>query len=207
MSHTLILNADYSPVSVLPMSSLCWQDAMKALSLGSIQVLHAYDNWTVNSPRLSFAVPAVAVLREYRKVRRAFIFSDDMVKLRDLYVCQYCNERFPERRLTMDHVVPKSHGGPYNAANLVAACEPCNSRRGNNIRVQPRRAPYRPTYRELADKIRRFPITIPHVSWAEYIGWEASLIRVSEPLGMPGYAAGAEPSRFLQGLLAEPGQN
>ncbi len=31
----------------------------------------------------------------------------------------------------MDHVVPRSHGGPRTFENIVAACRPCNSRKGN----------------------------------------------------------------------------
>lgn len=31
---------------------------------------------------------------------------------------------------TLDHVVPRSMGGPLNLANLVLACQACNNRRG-----------------------------------------------------------------------------
>jgi len=31
---------------------------------------------------------------------------------------------------TLDHVVPRSMGGPLNAANLVLACQACNNQRG-----------------------------------------------------------------------------
>ena len=32
---------------------------------------------------------------------------------------------------TIDHVMPKSRGGPDTWENLVAACTPCNNRKGN----------------------------------------------------------------------------
>jgi 5-methylcytosine-specific restriction endonuclease McrA len=31
---------------------------------------------------------------------------------------------------TLDHVVPRSLGGPLNPANLVLACQACNNQRG-----------------------------------------------------------------------------
>jgi len=31
---------------------------------------------------------------------------------------------------TLDHVVPRSMGGPLNPANLVLACQACNNQRG-----------------------------------------------------------------------------
>jgi 5-methylcytosine-specific restriction endonuclease McrA len=31
---------------------------------------------------------------------------------------------------TLDHVVPRSMGGPLNPANLVLACQACNNERG-----------------------------------------------------------------------------
>jgi 5-methylcytosine-specific restriction endonuclease McrA len=31
---------------------------------------------------------------------------------------------------TLDHVVPRSKGGPLNPANLVLACQACNNQRG-----------------------------------------------------------------------------
>lgn len=31
---------------------------------------------------------------------------------------------------TLDHVLPRSQGGPLNASNLVLACQACNNQRG-----------------------------------------------------------------------------
>lgn len=43
--------------------------------------------------------------------------------------CQYCREQFSEDELTFDHVVPITQGGKKTWENIVAACEPCNSRK------------------------------------------------------------------------------
>jgi 5-methylcytosine-specific restriction endonuclease McrA len=50
---------------------------------------------------------------------------------RDGHRCQYCGSR---DRLTLDHVLPKSRGGPDSWDNLVAACVPCNNKKGNHLR-------------------------------------------------------------------------
>lgn len=41
------------------------------------------------------------------------------------YRCAYCGEK--PKKLTMDHVIPLSKGGPHTASNIVPACGSCNS--------------------------------------------------------------------------------
>jgi len=41
--------------------------------------------------------------------------------------CYWCRHKFGEAKLTIDHVIPLSLGGPHERANIVAACKPCNS--------------------------------------------------------------------------------
>lgn len=47
---------------------------------------------------------------------------------RDDNRCTYCGAT---GSLTVDHVMPSSRGGGSDVANLVAACVPCNSSKGN----------------------------------------------------------------------------
>ena len=56
---------------------------------------------------------------------RAYVFSQNANR------CFYCGER--KERLTLDHVIPTSHGGTGRVANLTAACLPCNQRKGNQL--------------------------------------------------------------------------
>ncbi|MEY3180726.1 MAG: Synechococcus phage [Pseudomonadota bacterium] len=45
--------------------------------------------------------------------------------------CAYCG-RWNERKLTIDHVVPKSKGGPhFQKGNMVPSCLSCNSSKSN----------------------------------------------------------------------------
>jgi hypothetical protein len=53
------------------------------------------------------------------------------ILLRDDETCQYCGKR--TRDLTLDHVIPRSRGGPSTWENLVACCKLCNGRKGNRL--------------------------------------------------------------------------
>jgi 5-methylcytosine-specific restriction endonuclease McrA len=67
---------------------------------------------------------------------------------RDHHSCQYCGST---KRLTLDHVIPRSKGGMHTWNNVVIACERCNSQKGDRtpsqagmpLRTQPK-APVHP---------------------------------------------------------------
>ncbi len=178
--HTLILNADGSPMNLLPIKAKDWQGAIKTIYEDGAQVLHVYEDWIVRSPRAQFHVPAVLVNTTYKKYKRHVSFSKHNLCLRDRFTCQYCREVFPETKLTMDHVQPRSHGGPKNWANISAACGPCNLARATNTKIRPMREPYVPSYYEMVEKAQQYPIYVPHESWGYYLGWKPELINVVE---------------------------
>lgn len=175
---TLILNADGMPVSVLPVSSLLWQDAIKSVWLGSVRVLERYDDWVVHSPRIEMHVPSVVMTEKYVRTTRAVRFTVSNIFLRDEYRCQYCSKIFPESQLTLDHVKPRSFGGRSSWENLTTACSPCNNRRGNDYRINPMIKPYKPSYYEMVDRRRKFPLEVPHESWVQYLMWPEDNIKV-----------------------------
>lgn len=178
--HTLALNADWTPLSFLPLSALPWTEAIKAIYLGTHRVVHVYPDWVVRSPSVSMPVPSVIITKDFVKVRRTVKFSAETLFLRDERRCQYCGGRFAMNKLTLDHVVPRSLGGGGGFTNLVAACSPCNQKRGNDPHVLPRRAPYRPTWGDLVAKLRREPITVPSADWRPYLGWPDFLVSVDD---------------------------
>ena len=204
MAHTLALNADWSPLGMLPLSSMNWQDAVRALYIGTVRTLHEYETWTVHSPSCEVRIPSVVITKRYVKLRRTVAFTNEMVFLRDGYRCQYCGNKFHTHDLTVDHVLPKSQGGKRNFQNLVAACTPCNSRRGNNASIKPRNLPHRPSYGEMVNIAQRMPISIPHESWLEYIGWDPALVTVNPPLHEPGFLPRSEPHKRMMSLLTDP---
>lgn len=45
---------------------------------------------------------------------------------RDAFTCQYCGQKAPDVVLQVDHIEPKSKGGPNDLLNLITACAACN---------------------------------------------------------------------------------
>lgn len=178
-SHTLVLNADAAPISILPLSTMPWQDAIRAVYLESVTVLHEYDTWDVHSPSTTMSVPAVVMSRAYINVDRRMGWSDRYVFLRDRYTCQYCGHVFPENELTLDHVTPRKYGGKTGWDNIVSACSPCNSRRGCDASIRPMNMPVKPSYWELVSKRKEYPLIVPHASWGEYLNWPEEKLVIS----------------------------
>lgn len=165
---TLVLNADGSPLSLLPLSAVTWQDAIKYVWMDRVRVLDWYDDWVVSSPSWETKVPAVMMVKDYIKSNRSPRFSKFNVSLRDEYQCQYCGTDLVNRDITMDHVVPVARGGKTIWENIVASCGPCNHSKGDKI-IKPMKAPYMPSYYELVNKRKKYPMIIPHSSWRTYI--------------------------------------
>lgn len=54
------------------------------------------------------------------------------IYLRDGLSCAYCGATVEDGAiLSLDHLIPHSHGGDNKPANLVTCCKKCNSSRGN----------------------------------------------------------------------------
>ena len=62
-----------------------------------------------------------------RPHRQRVAFNRRNVFRRDDQRCQYCGARAHD--LTLDHVVPRSRGGPTSWENVVACCRGCNARK------------------------------------------------------------------------------
>jgi hypothetical protein len=77
--------------------------------------------------------PRYIKTRIYKKTRRMLGLGDPKgwiatrfrVLSRDKHVCRYCAGLAD----TVDHIVPRTHGGGHDDQNLVAACRSCNSRK------------------------------------------------------------------------------
>ena len=121
------------------------------------------------------ALAAVVALRKYQRASQRVAFTRFNVFLRDRFTCQYCGEVFPSSALTFEHVVPRSRGGQTTWFNIVTACVPCNTAKGNSLRIKPRRQPREPTLNDLLAAKRGFPPGYLHESWTDYLYWDAQL--------------------------------
>lgn len=167
---TLVLNSDGNPVSIVPLSTINWKEAIGYMTQDKAVVLEWYDNWVVHSVSWETRVPAVMMLHHYMKPKTAVRFCKSNVFLRDEYRCVYCNIEVNRKTATLDHVLPISHGGRTTFENCVTACGLCNARKGNNKKIVPKFKPYKPNYFQLADKRRRMQFELAHPSWAQYLG-------------------------------------
>ena len=175
---TLILNSDGTPLSLLPLSVVPWQTAIRLLSLGKVRVIKNYDDWVVRSPNLELNVPSVLITTQYMKWTRFVKFNRGNVYLRDDHTCQYCGKRFKKLQLSLDHVLPKSHGGSTQWENIVTSCRKCNSHKGDDPNIVPKNMPRRPNYYELAAKRRKMPIKIRDRYWLNFLDWPEELVQI-----------------------------
>jgi hypothetical protein len=51
---------------------------------------------------------------------------------RDGERCHYCGDPLTPETSTVDHKVPRAHGGANDLTNLVLACQPCNAEKGEH---------------------------------------------------------------------------
>ena len=128
---TLVLNASYEPINIV--------SARRAITLvmkGAAYVEEASAHF-IRTARISIPVPSVVRLLVYRRMpRQNRAVSRKSIMLRDRYTCQYCQRPFETKKLTLDHVVPRSRGGGSTWENLVACCYPCNNRKADRTPVE-----------------------------------------------------------------------
>lgn len=161
--RTLVLNADWRPLSTWPLSLIDSRDAIHAFFRDRVTVVETWDGAFFRSPSVSVEVPKVVALRQYAPVSGAPKFCRRSILLRDRYRCQYCGQRFDAPDLTFDHLIPRASGGKTEWTNILTACIACNARKGAmpanhsgrkgvasaDGRLRPLKMPRQPTAAEL----------------------------------------------------------
>ena len=168
MSDTLLLNACGNPISSFPVSTIRWQRAVKLHFLNKVDILESYEDWQINSPSFSMHVPATVITRDYYRPKHNVCFNRYNLALRAEFKCQYCGEQYRYDNLTIDHVIPRSQGGITVWTNCVIACKRCNIAKGSTL-LAPRRKPEQPDYYRMAALRSRFPFSVRHSSWLDYL--------------------------------------
>jgi 5-methylcytosine-specific restriction endonuclease McrA len=165
----LALNSSFEPLTMVPLKR-----ALRLVIDGKAEIVEADVARPVRSERLSLPRPAVIRLtklvhvprRFRRQVTNTFLFA------RDGYRCQFCGrsivELRPRESLTRDHLVPLSRGGSNVWTNVVTACSPCNTRKGNRlpqeIGMHPLTPPAEPHFVHLSWAVRRLtPIQAKYI--------------------------------------------
>ena len=107
----LVLNASYEPINFTN-----WKRAIILILKEKAQRLSARVIRLVNYIKL----PIEKIMANKP--------SRQMVYKRDDHMCQYCGSI---KNLTIDHVIPRSKGGQDTWENMVVACMPCNTHKGD----------------------------------------------------------------------------
>jgi 5-methylcytosine-specific restriction endonuclease McrA len=185
---TLVLNRSWQPVHVTTVARsliLLWNDAARVVDPEDYQAL-TWRDWAkreplegmpcIRSARLKLLVPEVIALANFDRLPSAAIaFSRRNVAKRDHYTCQYCGAQPGAPAITIDHVIPRSQAGTSSWTNCVAACEPCNARKGDRtpdqagmkLRHRPDRPEWKPFYAAHGVRIE---------SWAKFVKHEPALV-------------------------------
>ena len=167
MGQVLVLNASYEPLNITS-----WRRATVMLLKGKAEGLeHANDQLL----RPGLNRPTVIRLRQFVRVPfRPLPLTRRNVFHRDGNRCQYCG--CSSERLSIDHILPRSRGGPHSWDNVTTACLRCNVHKGNRT---PREAgmvllhqPRRPLSGPLFEAQRQMA-SGRHHEWAKYVqGWD-----------------------------------
>jgi 5-methylcytosine-specific restriction endonuclease McrA len=160
----LALNASFEPLTMVPM-----RRALRLVLDGKAEIVEADEERLVRSERLTMPRPVVIRLVKFIHVPRRFRrqVTNTFLFARDNYRCQYCGrgtaDLRPRESLTRDHLIPISRGGSNDWTNVVTACSPCNTRKGNRmpeeIGMHPLTPPSEPHFVHLSWAVRRLTPT------------------------------------------------
>ncbi len=190
-SSVLLLNRLYMALRVISAKramTLIYRELAEVVSLEDGQYLsYDFDDWVevsaakasfepdehewIRTVRFQIAVPKVIRLLVYDKLPRVEVkLNRRNLFARDQNRCQYCGRRISTKDLSIDHVVPRSHGGRTCWENVVCACMRCNVRKGGRTPTHAHMTlitkPVRP---------RRSPVLTVKLSDSRYASWKQFL--------------------------------
>ncbi len=104
--------------------------AIVLILLGKAELIADNKRKKIHTVSKTFPWPSVIRLNDYVKIPyKKIILTRKNILKRDNHRCAYCGRG--DLPLTIDHVIPKSKGGDDSWENLVAACLPCNNKKGD----------------------------------------------------------------------------
>lgn len=137
----LILNKSYYAFQITTWQkaiSLLYQDHADIVDLDYVR--YTFSEWLkysntlstnhkgfVHSSTMRLAIPEVIILKTYDKLPFSEVrFSRNNLHEHYSYKCCYCGKKYSKDKLTLDHVLARSHGGKTEWGNIVLACVECN---------------------------------------------------------------------------------
>lgn len=138
----LVLNRTFQPVHVTGVRrAMCMLYLGIARALDRAFTTYDFEDWArrhphddedvLATPDRRIGIPRILVLVTYDTIPKGVVrLSRRNIFLRDGYRCQYCGRRPAQRELNLDHIHPRSRGGPTTWENLVCCCRTCNLLKG-----------------------------------------------------------------------------
>ncbi|MDG2468593.1 MAG: HNH endonuclease [Pirellulaceae bacterium] len=185
----LVLNRNWQPINIAAVARalvLVWNDNARIVEPTSYQ-LFDWQEWIKLEPlgdqfiravSHEIRVPEIITLSEFDRVPSSSVtFSRRNLFKRDRFTCQYCHQQPVSDQLTIDHVLPRSHGGGSSWENCVLACVECNhfkadrtpEQAGMKLRKAPGRPTWNPMYSQHSNQMD---------SWAKFVSeayWNTEL--------------------------------
>ena len=158
-TNVLVLNRFYMAIRVVNVRralTLLFRDCAEVISMENGQFAsYDFESWCdlsrltsmekqpgeeyLRAVGFELQVPRIARLTRFdRMPTQSVKFNRKNLFARDEHQCQYCGKTEPTHKLSLDHVVPRSHGGPTTWENIVCCCLRCNSRKGGRTPKQAR---------------------------------------------------------------------
>lgn len=137
-----------------------------------------HDDW-IRSVNFEIQVPRVIRLLRYDRLpKQKLHLNRRNVLARDNHLCQYCGRHFPTLQLSIDHIVPRSHGGETTWENVVCACLACNVKKGG-------RTPHQAHMKLISTPVRpkRNPLLMLRLDNPKYADWRMWLDSVHWDVG------------------------
>ena len=125
--NVVLLNASCEVINVIE-----WFKAVKLIMAGkavkSYNCEHLYEIQTTSGV---YHLPNSITLINYVRIPfRKVSLTRKNIFFRDNYTCQYCGER-NVKKMTLDHVIPRSREGKNSWENLVTCCRKCNGKKSD----------------------------------------------------------------------------
>jgi 5-methylcytosine-specific restriction endonuclease McrA len=147
LKKTLLLDSSYqieSFISFRKAINLLFRD-------DTVEII---SSWEEDISLVSGKIRHPSILRLKNHIRKTISvnaeFSRKTLVYRDKSTCQYCNKVLVGGEVTIDHIIPKYHGGKTSYTNCVVSCKICNNRKSNKTLEQAKlkllREPIQPAY-------------------------------------------------------------
>jgi 5-methylcytosine-specific restriction endonuclease McrA len=182
MKHlkTLVLNANFMPLSVFPLYTISAQDAIQRVLNDTAVLVYEYERPILTPSRNDLYWPSVVANKNGFRYADSVKLKRETLYYRDHGVCVYCDAPLTMESLSVEHVLPKSRGGKHAWENVVAACTNCNQEKADAMPVGrwvPKKKPYKPNFFQLLEIRKKYPITVYDKNWLQFLpSWTGEVI-------------------------------